>query len=278
MHKKCPIENCDRQFVPASLRFHLIRVHGMSREEADAAMESDEPVPDPCADSDATSGEPETPTDNNHDPEPKTDTDADNGINTEETEEPMRPEEIKKIRKDNDMTQKEFADALGVSDACIYAWEHGKWSPNEESRSKLEALRYGELERAAIEDNGDSDTAETHDPTADERSDTPDGNGPTVTDAIEPADDEKTGEDDESNGTAEGAAPKDHCIGIEQEAELEGIGEVNFGPTYPGSPNEEVAIEVDADDRVLHLCVDILAAAGERQRLERELEEALADE
>ena len=48
--------------------------------------------------------------------------------------------DIKKLRKEKDMTQYELAAKLGVSNTTIRKWEHNVGSPSEENKKKLEKL------------------------------------------------------------------------------------------------------------------------------------------
>ena len=48
--------------------------------------------------------------------------------------------DIKKLRKEKDMTQYQLAAKINVSDTTIRKWEHGAGEPNEENKKKLEEV------------------------------------------------------------------------------------------------------------------------------------------
>ena len=53
----------------------------------------------------------------------------------------MKPEQIKALRKELGLTQKEFAEKLDVSDRIIRAWESGDKSPGRRSLKDLNRLK-----------------------------------------------------------------------------------------------------------------------------------------
>lgn len=48
--------------------------------------------------------------------------------------------DIKKLRKENNMTQYKLAAKLGVSNTTIRKWEYKAGSPSDENKKKLEEL------------------------------------------------------------------------------------------------------------------------------------------
>lgn len=48
--------------------------------------------------------------------------------------------DLKKLRKENDMTQFDLAKAIGVSPNSLRGWEQGVVEPNDENKKKLEEL------------------------------------------------------------------------------------------------------------------------------------------
>jgi DNA-binding transcriptional regulator YiaG len=54
---------------------------------------------------------------------------------------PMKPAQIKRLRRKLGLTQADFARLLDVSGAAVTAWETGKTSPSRENRIALAALR-----------------------------------------------------------------------------------------------------------------------------------------
>ena len=55
----------------------------------------------------------------------------------------MNKEEIKKIRFELDMTQREFYIALNVNEKTVQSWEQGINKPSERSEFKIKGLKLG---------------------------------------------------------------------------------------------------------------------------------------
>jgi len=53
----------------------------------------------------------------------------------------MSPEEIRKLREDMGVTQREFAEVLGATQAAVSQWESGVKRPDRRSHAILQGLR-----------------------------------------------------------------------------------------------------------------------------------------
>jgi len=59
------------------------------------------------------------------------------------------PEEIKKLRDDLGVTQRELAEIIGVTDAAVAQWEMGKRVPDRRAQAILQKLRERTSEEGA---------------------------------------------------------------------------------------------------------------------------------
>ena len=74
---------------------------------------------------------------------------------------PMKSQEIKKLRKQMGYTQKQFAEALGVSFAAVNRWERGHNAPQPDRLLRIRELHAEYVTKAQGGPAGDASRATT---------------------------------------------------------------------------------------------------------------------
>ena len=72
---------------------------------------------------------------------------------------PYTKDDLKRLRMQNDMTQKEMAEYLGVSKKAVEAWEYGENPPSGPVKRLLDILQYGEPGALPFSVTKEKDTA-----------------------------------------------------------------------------------------------------------------------